>query len=96
MDYIHHELELAEGEAVEVTFDARGTPGGGVNVQLLDGANYELYRQRKPFRYRGGFYAESPAVLSPPEPGRWHLVIDLGGGPGRVRASARVLSPQPA
>lgn len=80
MEYIHRELELAEGEPVEILLE------GWANVQLLDPENYESYKARKPYRYHGGFTSESPFRLSAPAAGKWHLVIDLGGGPGCVRA----------
>jgi len=90
MNFLHGDLQLAEGDVVEVTLDHPA------NVQLLDPANYDLYSQGKAYRYFGGHAKESPARLVAPAPGRWHLVVDLGGGTGRVRASYRVLSSQPA
>ena len=38
MNFLHKELQLAEGEGVEVTLSAPA------NVQLLDQENYELYK----------------------------------------------------
>ena len=64
------------------------------NVQLLAATNYEKYSQGKPCNYHGGYAKESPVRLFAPSQGQWHLVIDLGGGTGTVRASFRVLSPQ--
>ena len=94
--FIHYELDFAEGDVVEVIFDAHYTLGNsGANIQLLDDANFALYRQNKPFEYTGGSSNTSPVHLAPPSPGRWHLVLDLGGGPGRLRASCRILSAQP-
>lgn len=90
MNYLHKDFDLADGDVVEVTLDHPA------NVQLLDAANFELYRRGKPYRYHGGHAQESPARLSAPSPGRWHLVVDLGGGVGTVRAAVRVLSAQPA
>lgn len=86
MNFLHGELQLAEGDTVEVTLDH------AANVQLLDPANYEQYRQGKPYRYHGGHATESPVLLEAPSAGSWHLVVDLGGGTGSVRASYRVLS----
>lgn len=91
MNFLHGDLrELTEGDVVEVTLDH------AANVQLLDTANYEQYRQGRPYRYYGGYAKESPVRLTVPSPGRWHLVVDLGGGIGTVRASYRVLSSQAA
>jgi hypothetical protein len=86
VNFLHQELELDSDDVVEVTLDH------AANVQLLDTANYEQYRQGKPYRYFGGYYRETPARISAPRAGRWHVVVDLGGGAGTVRASLRVLS----
>lgn len=88
MNFLHAKLQLAPDDQVEVTLDHPA------NVQLLDSVNYEKYSQGKPYRYYGGYAKESPVRLSVPERGQWHLVVDLGGGAGSVRASYRVLSSQ--
>ena len=86
MNFLHQELELGADDVVEVTLDH------AANVQLLDTPNYEQYRQGKPYRYFGGHYQETPVQIAAPRGGRWHVVVDLGGGAGTVRASLRVLS----
>jgi len=85
MNYLHYSLDLSPGEVVEVTLDKRA------NVRLLDESNFSLYRDGKRHAYLGGFAKQSPARIAPPRPGRWHLVIDLGGYPGTVNASVRTL-----
>lgn len=90
MNFLHKVLELADGDMVEVTLNNRA------NVQLLDEENYDLYSRTKPFRYHGGYGEHSPVTLAAPSAGRWHLVIDLGGGVGSVSASVRVLTAQTA
>jgi hypothetical protein len=87
MYYLHHQFELGPDEILDVILD------GAANVLLLDPENYENYRQGRTYRYAAGGYAtESPVRLHPPGPGTWHLVVDLGGGPGSVRATALVRS----
>lgn len=88
MDYphLHYEFDLSEGDAVEVTLDQHA------NVRLLDDTNYSLYRAGKTHRYYGGFAKKSPVHLTAPHSGHWHVVVDLGGYAGSVRASTRVLS----
>jgi hypothetical protein len=86
MDYLHQEFDLGKNEIVEVTLDHPA------NVQLLDQPNFDLYSKRQPYRYHGGYVTTSPYRLRPPQAGHWHLVIDLGGGPGMVRASARIFT----
>ncbi len=90
MNYLHKQLELQAGDVVEVTLDHPA------NVQLLDPANFEAYREGKPYRYYGGYATQSPYSIAAPFPGTWHLVVDLGGGIGSVRASLQVLNSQPA
>lgn len=84
-NYLHYEFDLTQDDVVEVTLDKQA------NVRLLDPVNYENYRKGSEHRYYGGLAKESPLRLSAPRAGHWHLVIDLGGFAGTVRASANVL-----
>ena len=85
MNYLHYELDAGPQDVVEVSLD------NAANVQLMDTANYTNYRAGQQYRYTGGYAKSSPCRLSPPRRGNWHLVVDLGGYPGRVNASVRVL-----
>ncbi len=86
MEFLHQEFDLGLNDVVEVVLDHPA------NVQLLDPTNYGNYRNRRPYRYYGGYVTTSPFRLRPPFPGHWHLVIDLGAGAGSVRASGSVVS----
>ncbi|MCH8054422.1 MAG: DUF1883 domain-containing protein [Planctomycetes bacterium] len=86
MNYLHYEFELGPDDIIEVTLDH------AANVQLLDPPNFQNYKNGKPFKYTGGHVRTSPYRCRPPRSGHWHLVVDLGGGAGTVRASAQVLS----
>ena len=85
MNFLHYELNLTSGQAVEVTLDRQA------NVRLLDDSNFHSYRRGQRHRYHGGLFKQSPAVISAPHAGHWHLVIDLGGYAGSVRASVRTV-----
>jgi hypothetical protein len=85
MNYLHQELDAGPDDVVEVTLN------GQANVMLLDPANFDHYRRGESFRDYGGLAKTSPARLVPPHQGRWHVVVDLGGYTGRVRAGIRVL-----
>lgn len=85
MNFLHQEFDVGPDDLVEVTLD------GQANVMLLDTPNYDRYRKGEAFRYHGGLAKTSPVRLVPPHRGRWHLVVDLGGFAGRVRAGVRVL-----
>jgi hypothetical protein len=85
MNYLHYEFDLSAGDVVEVTLDKQA------NVRLMDPPNYAKYRNGQKHRYHGGLAQESPLKLPAPHEGHWHVVIDLGGYAGSVRASARAL-----
>jgi len=86
-DHLHWELEAEAGDTIEVSLDR------AANVQLLDRPNYENYLNRQPYsRLEGGYTTFSPVEFDVPTDGVWHLVIDLGGGPGQVRAVPTVIS----
>ncbi len=85
MNYLHQEFEAGPDDLVEVTLD------GQANVMLLDATNFEKYRKGESFRYHGGLARYSPTRLVSPSRDRWHVVVDLGGSPGAVRAGMRIL-----
>jgi hypothetical protein len=85
MNYLHYELDLKAGDTVEVKLDKQA------NVRLLDESNFSSYRRGGRHTYHGGLAKQSPARLVPPHPGHWHLVVDLGGYAGTVRASVRTV-----
>lgn len=85
MNYLHYEFNIGPTNTVEVTLDKQA------NVRLLDDDNYNKYRRGEQHTYYGGLAKNSPARVTPPRYGHWHLVIDLGGYSGRVNASVRVV-----
>ncbi len=86
MDHLHYDFDAGPGDTIEVTLDR------AANVQLLDPTDYENYKAGRGYRYHGGYATTSPVRLAVPQSGHWHVVIDLGGVAGRVRAGARLLS----
>jgi Domain of unknown function (DUF1883) len=87
--FLNYEISTQAGDVVEVTLK-----GNAANVLLLDDGNFASYQAGKPFRYhKGGYYTHSPVVLATPRPGKWHVVVDLGGRPGHVNAAVRVMHP---
>lgn len=88
LPHLHEIYDLEAGDAVEVTLDAPA------NVQLMDDENYANYIGGHEFRYHGGHVKETTFRVQPPDPGQWHLVIDLGGGAGRIRAAAQIVTAQ--
>jgi hypothetical protein len=86
MNHLNYEFDASQGDIAEVTLDR------AANVLLMDSANYDAYNHRRSFRYEGGYATKSPVRLAVPRAGHWHIVVDLGGGPGQVRAFVSLLS----
>lgn len=85
MNYLHYDLNCTSGDVVEVTLDKQA------NVRLLDEINFGKYKRGAKHSYHGGLAKTSPFRLAVPRPGHWHLVVDLGGYAGTVRASVRTV-----
>jgi hypothetical protein len=85
MDFLHSEFHGGPGDVAVVTLD------GQANVLLLDDQNFRAYRRGATYRYVGGLAKQSPVRLSPSHHGHWHVVVDLGGYAGTVRAGVRIL-----
>jgi hypothetical protein len=83
--HLSHQVEVDQGEVVMVYLE-----GSAANVMLLDGVNYIHYKNGRAFRYRGGYFDKPAVLLKPPRPGTWHVVVDLGGHAGRLKASVSV------
>lgn len=87
MKYTLYKLgNLSKGNLIEVTLK-----GNATNVLLLDSTNYNNYKNGRRYRYYGGYVKKSPYNVIVPRNGTWFLVIDLGGYPGQVKSSVKVL-----
>ena len=85
MNFLHYEVDAGPQNTIQVTLDKQA------NVRLLDATNFQRYRSGQQHNYYGGLAKVSPINLKAPYQGHWHVVIDLGGYSGTVRASVRVL-----
>lgn len=85
MQFLHSEFTIGSDSVVQITLDKQA------NVRLLDDTNFSNYRSGRSYRFIGGRAMRSPVRLSPPHYGRWHVVVDLGGQGGGVRASIGLL-----
>jgi Domain of unknown function (DUF1883)/TIR domain len=92
MQFVHHDLGYRKsGENVEITLS-----GNAANVRLVDSSNLGSYKNGRQHRYYGGLVKKSPVVLSIPNSGNWHVVVDMQGLGGSVKSSTRILpSPLP-
>jgi hypothetical protein len=85
INHLNFEFIGKLGTIAEVTLDR------AANVLLMDPTNYNAYQQGQAYQYYGGHATVSPFRLMVPSPGIWHVVVDLGGGPGEVKASLRLI-----
>ena len=85
MHFLQTDFDGGPDNVVVVTLDHQA------NVMLLDDAAFSSYRSGGRFTYHGGWATKSPVQLRPPTSGRWHVVVDLGGQSGQVRAGIRVV-----
>lgn len=85
--FLHSDLgSRKRGEVVEVSLS-----GSAANVLLLDSSNLSKYRSGRNYSYRGGLATKSPVRLPIPNPGHWHVVVDMTGLRGQARSSVRML-----
>ena len=84
MNFLHSEVEVGHGQSVVVELDR------AANVKVMDHPNYERYRRGTQHHYFGGHATRSPIAVRPPRSGRWHVIVDLGGYQGQVRAGISV------
>jgi hypothetical protein len=85
MQFLHSDFNIGPDDVVQVSLDKQA------NVLMLDDINFANYRRGGRYSYFGGLAKRSPIRLSPPRQGRWHVVVDLGGYGGTVRASILLL-----
>lgn len=84
MQFLHWEVNAGMNTVVRVELNRQA------NVMLLDDINFSSYRRGGEYRYFGGLAKQSPVSIPAPHSGRWHVVVDLGGNAGQVRANVTV------
>jgi len=86
MNYLHYVVTTGPRDSVRVHLI-----GSAANVLVMDDANFQNFTVGQAYQYYGGYYTKTPAIIRPPSPGRWNVVINLGGGAGTVNAVVQVL-----
>ncbi len=84
MNFLHYEFQLKKGNVVEIVLDKQA------NVRLLDELNFSNYKNGRKYSHIGDLSKKLKINLTSPYKGHWHLVIDLDGHAGTVKASVRV------
>lgn len=85
MNFLHSQVQTSTGDVIEVSLE-----GNAVNVMVMSASDFSSYRRGGRHHYYGGHFTRSPAIIRPPS-GSWHVVVDLGGRRGHVRAGVRVI-----
>ena len=85
MKFLHWNFRGGTDNVVQVELDH------AANVVLLDDINFSAFRRGSRYRGFGGYYRQTPVRLVPPHEGSWHVVVHLGGYPGRVNASMTLI-----
>ena len=84
MNSLHYEWRnIGSDDVIEVTLDHHA------NVRLMDDANFQRYQRGEEYEFKGGDPPKSPALISPPLRGHWHLIVDLQGYVGTVNVGVR-------
>jgi hypothetical protein len=85
MNFLHYTVEAGPENIVRVNLT------GSANVRLLDPLNFAKYKLAKRYTATAGPETQGPVKFVPPFKGKWHIVVDLEGQAGAVRASVDVL-----
>ncbi|HWU86325.1 MAG TPA: DUF1883 domain-containing protein [Kofleriaceae bacterium] len=85
MKFLDYDVNAEAGDTVVVELSR------AANVRLLDSSNFHRYQRGQRHTYCGGLARVSPVRLTVPHDGHWHVVVDLGGYAGHVRASVAVV-----
>jgi len=85
MDFLHFDIgQSSTGDVAVVSLDHQAC------VRLMDHRNFELYRSGQNYRAIRLWAQTSPARLRVPQPGHWHVVVDLDGRTGWIGAGVNV------
>ena len=85
MNYLHYQVKAGPNRIVQVRLDKQAW------VRFMDSLNYQKYVMRKPYKHLGGLCTRSPMEFRPPREDRWHVVVDLDGAAGEVKASVELI-----
>jgi hypothetical protein len=82
---MHYEMKAGPDEIIQVSISR------DANVRLLDPVNYAKYKLGKSYTATAGPETEGPVRFVPPFKGTWHVIVDMEGRMGTVRAFVDVL-----
>lgn len=85
MNYVHYKVTLGPQKVVQVSLNRQAY------VRLMDTSNYNRYVMRKAYEYTGGLAETSPINMIPPHHDTWHVVVDLNGKAGQLKAKIKII-----
>lgn len=85
MRFLHYTVRSGPDTIIQVNIDHRA------NIRLMDELNFHKYKLKKNYSFAGGLYDPPRAELRPSRQGEWHIVVDLEGLDGDVRAFVDLL-----
>ena len=84
MQHLHYTVNAGPSDCIRVDQNKQA------NVKLMDSINYQRYCSGSRHSFQGGLAKASPILLTPPSHRNWHVVIDLGGYSGSVKANVSI------
>jgi len=84
MTFLHWKVPGKAGDLIRIQLD---TPA---YVRLLDALNFEYYRKGSPVKGEGGWSDRLEVEFTLPYQGTFHVVVDLGGQAGTVKATCDI------
>ena len=86
LNYLHYKVTVGPNKVIQVDLNRQAF------VRLMDTSNFNRYVMRKEYDYSGGLAQSSPVNMIPPHLDTWHIVIDLDGRAGQVKAKIKILT----
>ena len=84
MTFLHWKIPGTTGDLIRIQMD---TPAF---VRMLDALNFEYYRRGSKYSGEGGWSDKLDVEFALPYKGTFHIVVDLGGQVGVVKATCDV------
>jgi len=85
MNFLHYQIKADPSKIVRVTIN------GDATIKLMDPLNFSKYKLGKEHSFQGGVYPASSVEFRVPHREEWHVVIDLGGRSGEIKASVKLI-----
>ncbi len=84
MNYLHYEVRAKKYNRIKVSLS------GTASVRLMDPLNYHRYKLGRSVKAKDEIQ-NSRAEFEVPYDGTWHVIVDLGGKRGDVKAIVDII-----